>query len=132
MVDSRVLGRQCGGGREGVIGFELHHGPNDHPCCGQNFLQEWELRQQVGFDAFACFIAGPESVAKGLDHVIGRDTDVGGASLSRPNKDASTPRTAPTSRPWESRAEGIASSAGIARMCRRSDGLSGRSSKTTL
>src|SRR3989449_551465 len=43
---------------------------------------EWrELRAQGGLDAVPGLVAGPEPVAEGLDDVIGRHSDVGGALL---------------------------------------------------
>ena len=49
-----------------------------------------------------------------------------------PRTDLSTPRTAATSRPSWSRAEGRRSSAGTIRMCRRSGGIPGRDSSTNV
>jgi len=46
-------------------------------------LEQLELRQQVGFDAFGRFVAWPESVAKRFDDVIGRNGDVRGFVLEQ-------------------------------------------------
>jgi hypothetical protein len=43
-------------------------------------LKELELRQQVWFDPFTRFVAGPETIAEGLDHVVGCDGNVGSRS----------------------------------------------------
>src|SRR5262245_52260706 len=40
-----------------------------------------ELREQCGLDAVPCLIAGPHPVAKGLDDVIGRHTDMSCSGL---------------------------------------------------
>ena len=40
-----------------------------------------ELREESRLDPHARLVAVPEIVAKGLDHVIGRDTDVSGSLL---------------------------------------------------
>ena len=69
------------------------------PSAGERFFEQRELREQVGLDASAGLVAGPELVAKRLDDVIGRDADVRRAAVIIPSTDVSTPRTAPTSRP---------------------------------
>src|SRR5207245_8107641 len=43
--------------------------------------EQWELCQQVGFDAFAGFVTWPQFVAKRFDNVIGRNSDVRGTVL---------------------------------------------------
>jgi hypothetical protein len=52
-----------------------------HTHSGECFLERVELREQCGLDAVPCLIAGPETVAEGLDDVIGRDTDVSRSGL---------------------------------------------------
>ena len=47
-----------------------------HTHSGECFLERMELREECGLDAVPCLVAGPETVAKGLNDVIGRDTDV--------------------------------------------------------
>lgn len=42
-----------------IVSLELHHRPDDDACRQQYALQDWKLRRQIRFNAFACFIAGP-------------------------------------------------------------------------
>jgi len=54
-------------------------------------------------------VTWPQFVAKGFDHVIGCNRDVRWHQpFIMPRTEARTPRTAETSRPFESRADGIA------------------------
>src|SRR5262249_31930959 len=44
-------------------------------------LERVKLRQQLGFDARAGLVAGPQVVAERFDDVIGRDAQVGGSAF---------------------------------------------------
>src|SRR2546425_3370455 len=66
-------------GGERVVGLELDHGPYRDSHAGECFLERVELRQQRGLDAFSSLIAGPQTVAEGLDDVIGRYAEVCGS-----------------------------------------------------
>ncbi len=114
--------RRC---RQGVVGLELHHRPDDDAERRERLFEQRELRQQIRLDAFARLVAAPEIVAEGLDHVVGRDTDVRGSVLDESQHgSASTPLTAATSWPLMRRAPTAGrSSGGTARTCRRSGGL---------
>ena len=70
-------------GRRGkrVVSLQLGHGPYSHTHSGECFFERVELREERGLDAVPCLVAGPETVAEGLDDVIGRDTDVSGSRL---------------------------------------------------
>ena len=68
-------------GRERVVRLELHHRPDDDARRREGLFEQWELRQQVGFDAFAGLVAWPQFVAERLDDVIGRNGDVRGTAL---------------------------------------------------
>src|SRR4030095_9049314 len=57
------------------------HGPYSHTHSSECFLERVELGEERGLDAVSCLVAGPDTVAKGLDDVIGRHTDVSGARL---------------------------------------------------
>ena len=46
------------------------------PERGERLLEQRELREQVGIDAGAGLVAGPQAVAERLDDVIGGDADV--------------------------------------------------------
>src|ERR1044072_311522 len=76
-----LLGSNMRRGREGVVRFQLDHGPNDDSHGGERILERLELRRECGIDALPCFVAGPERVAEGLDDVIGGDADVGSPLL---------------------------------------------------
>ncbi len=80
-IDARIAGGEGGGGGEGVIGLEFDHGPDDDAGGGEDFFQQIELGEEVGVNAFAGFVAGPEAVAKGLDDVIGGNGEVGGTGV---------------------------------------------------
>ena len=70
-------------GRRGkrVVSLQLGHGPYSHTHSGECFFERVELREERGLDAVPCLVAGPETVAEGLDDVIGRHTDVSGSRL---------------------------------------------------
>jgi len=70
--------RGCG---ERVVRLELDHGPDPHAERAQCVLERMKLREQLGLDARARFVAGPEIVAERLDDVVGRDAEVCGAAL---------------------------------------------------
>ena len=71
----------CRAGRERIVRLEFHHRPDDDAERRQRFFEERELREQVGLDARAGLVAGPQAVAERLDHVIGRDGDVRRAAV---------------------------------------------------
>src|ERR1043165_8449121 len=66
------------GRRERIIGFELDHWPDNPPHRCQRLLKRMKLRQQRTLDASARLVVRPKPIAKRLDHVIGRDTEVRG------------------------------------------------------
>ena len=66
---------------ERVVRFKLNHGPDDNASRREDVFEQWELRQQVGFDAFAGLVAWPQFVAERFDDVIGRNGDVRGAAF---------------------------------------------------
>ena len=67
--------------RQGVVGFQLDHGPYHHSHRRERFLERLELREQRGLDALPGLVVGPEVVAERLDDVIGRHTDVSRSGL---------------------------------------------------
>src|SRR5206468_9119090 len=69
--------RRC----QGVVSFQLDHGPDHHSHCRERFLERVELREQRGLDALPGLVVGPEVVAERLDDVIGRHTDVSRSGL---------------------------------------------------
>ena len=69
------------GGSERIIGFELDHRPDDNAHRRERLLERMELREQRGLDAGTGLVVRRKPVAKRLDHVIGRDTDVNGVAL---------------------------------------------------
>ena len=69
------------GGGQRVVGFELDHRPHGDAHRGQRLLERLKLRQQRRLDAVGGLVARPEAIAKGLDDVIGRNAEVGGAVL---------------------------------------------------
>ncbi len=66
---------------QGVVGFQLDHGPYDHSHCRERFLERMELREQHGLDALPGLVLGPEVVAERLDDVIGGHPDVSRSGL---------------------------------------------------
>ena len=56
-----------------------------------------------GIDSFAGFVPRPQGISKRFDYTVRRHPDADDASF-QPKKEASTPLTAPTSRPSASRA----------------------------
>ena len=55
-------------------------GQTTTPSAVERLFEQRELRQQVGLDAGAGLVAGPQLVAERLDDVIGGDADVRGAA----------------------------------------------------
>ena len=78
--DTRIASRRHRPGGERIVRLELHHRPDDDAGRREGVFEQWELRQQVGFDAFAGLVARPQSIAERLDDVIGGDGDVRGAA----------------------------------------------------
>src|SRR5438067_6153535 len=80
-LDLVVLRCEMRGRSERIIGFELDHRPDDNAHRRKRLLERMELREQRGLDAGAGLVVRPKPIAKRLDHVIGRDTDVNGVAL---------------------------------------------------
>ena len=68
-------------GSQRIVRLKFHHRPDDNAGRREHVFEQWELRQQVGFNAFAGLVTRPQSVAKRFDDVIGRNGDVRGAAL---------------------------------------------------
>ncbi len=81
LIDALVGGADGGRTGESVVGFDVDHRPHRDPERTEGVLQHRELREQLRVHALTGLVAGPELVAKRLDHVIGRDTDVGRTSF---------------------------------------------------
>src|SRR5207237_5140048 len=79
------------GRRERVIRLELLHRPDPDAHLTQCVLERMKLRQQLRFYALARFVSGPEVVAERLDDVIGRDAEVGCATLEHAQDRAQYP-----------------------------------------
>ena len=79
-VDTRITRRRRRRGGERIVRLELHHRPDDDAGRREGLFEQRELRQQVRFDACAGLVAWPQPVAKRLDDVIGRNSDVRGAA----------------------------------------------------
>ena len=69
------------------------------PIAATAASQEFELCEQLGFDALPGLVAGPEVVAERLDDVVRGHAHMGGASEIMLSSDRRTPRTAPISSP---------------------------------
>ena len=80
-IDRRVFLGGEGGGRQGIIGLELNHRPNDDPKSGECLFEKRKLGPEIRLDAFPGFVVRPELIAKRLDHLIGGDTKMSGAFL---------------------------------------------------
>jgi hypothetical protein len=74
-----IPSRSYGARGERVIRLELDHGPDYDAGRGEGFLEQVELGQEIGFYCFAGLVAWPQSIAEGLDDVIGCSGQVGGA-----------------------------------------------------
>ncbi len=55
---------------QGIVGLELHHGPDHNAQRGNSSLCHGELSQQVRVDAGARLVSREEIVAEGLDDVV--------------------------------------------------------------
>ena len=75
-LDARVRGGRCRRRRQRIVGLELDHRPDGDAERRQRLFEQRELREEVGVDALAGLVAGPQIVAERLDHVVGRDADV--------------------------------------------------------
>ena len=76
--DGRVLGGHRGCRSEGVVGLELDHRPQGDAQGVECRFEDRELGPQLGSDAGAGLVAGPEIVAEGLDDMVGGHADMGG------------------------------------------------------
>jgi hypothetical protein len=79
LLHFRILGCHCGGRRQGVIGLELHHGPDAHAQRLQRRLEDVELRAKRRIDAVSGLVTGPQVVAERLDDVISGHSNVSSA-----------------------------------------------------
>ena len=77
LIHPRVLTCDSCRRGEGIVCLELDHRPHFDPEALQGLLQHRELRLQLGGYRGACLVAGPQVVAKRLDHVICGDAEVG-------------------------------------------------------
>lgn len=76
----RAVGRKpVGGGSQRIIGLVLAHRPHDDAHRLQCLFERFELCQELGIDAVAALVALPHLIAKRLDDMVRRDTDVGRA-----------------------------------------------------
>ena len=82
-----------------VVRLELDHRPHQDPEGGEGLLEGPGLGPQIGIDAVARLVAGPQVVAEGLDHVVGRHTDMGRALSEQLQHGADHAPTAATSSP---------------------------------
>jgi hypothetical protein len=81
LLDAVVLVREMRGRRERVVGLQFGHRPDDDAHRCKPLLQRMELREERRIDALAGLVAGPEAIAEGLDHVVGRDADMRDSAL---------------------------------------------------
>ncbi len=79
LLDAGVVPRHGRRTGQRVVRLELDHRPDHHAERGERLLERPRLGPQVGVDALAGLVPGPQLVAEGLDNVIGRDPDMGGA-----------------------------------------------------
>ena len=79
LLGALVVAAKGSCGRQGVVGFELDHGPGDDAEGGEGFFEQGELGEELGRGAVAGLVAGVEIVAEGFDDVVGGDAEVGGA-----------------------------------------------------
>ena len=77
LLDPFVCRRQVRRGGEGVVGFQLDHGPDHDAHRGQRLFERLELRPEHPIDARAGLVVGPEFVPEGFDDVIGGDAEMG-------------------------------------------------------
>ena len=75
--DALMLAEALDRGREGIVSFEVHHGPHDKAKRCRRAFRQGKLRPQLGLDPFAGLVAVEHLVAKRFDHVIKRDCHVG-------------------------------------------------------
>src|SRR6185312_3048567 len=65
----------------GVIGLKFHHRPDRYSGGGKRLLEKRKLSEEVGLDAFAGFIARPQTVAEGFDDVVCCNGDIRSPAL---------------------------------------------------
>ncbi len=80
------------GGRQGVVGLELDHGPDDHPEGLEGLLQQGELGQELRRHAGLGLVAGVALVAPGADDMVGGAAEVRDAVLAQQRQDRSRRR----------------------------------------
>ena len=107
-LHTRIRRRDCRRRRQRIVGLELDHRPDGKPRCRQRLFEQRELRIEIRLDARAGLVAGPELVPERLDDVVGGDADMARALVIIASTECSTPRTAATSWPSTSFADGIA------------------------
>ena len=97
-----VVGGHGRGRGQGVVGFELHHGPDHHPQRHQGGFEEGELgHEQLGSTPSPVLYPGHMSLRKdSTTWSVATPTWVARAA-SIDSTDCTTPRTAPTSPPSE-------------------------------
>src|SRR5882762_8007400 len=72
-----IFGGEARGRGEGIVGFQLTHGPHDHAHRGECIFERMKLREQCRFDAVTRLVARPKSITEGFDDVIGRHAEMG-------------------------------------------------------
>ena len=104
----RVLGGHRGRGGEGVVRLLGDHGPDRDAERLERLLEQRELRHELGVDSRTGLVAGPQSFRKdSITWSVATPTWVAPSSRIVTTV-PSTPPTAPTSCPVESRREGTA------------------------
>ncbi|MEY3341597.1 MAG: hypothetical protein RLZZ269_1508 [Actinomycetota bacterium] len=78
LFDALVAIGDGGGRTESVVGLELVHRPHRDTHRSQRFFEDRDLREDLRFHSLGRLVTGPQIVAKTLDHVISRHTDVRG------------------------------------------------------
>jgi hypothetical protein len=76
LLDRRILARNAHRGGERIVGLELDHRPHGDTHRGERLFERVKLRPQRRIDAGGRLVAGPQSVSKRLDDVVGCNTQI--------------------------------------------------------
>ena len=86
LTDPGVILPADGGGGDGVVGFELGHGPDHQPQRPGRPLRQLKLRLDVLGHTVAGLVPVKQVISEGLDHVVESAGDVGHVFLPQQNQ----------------------------------------------
>src|SRR5262249_38884306 len=81
LIDALIIGSDISGRGECVVRLELDHRPNDDTHCRQKLFERHKLGIQCALYSGTGLITWPQSIPKGFNDMVRRDTNMSGTIL---------------------------------------------------